>query len=88
MSEVEKLAKHIRELLNWISWVCLIWLIYVGVVWAFNLNLDYTDSKRGIRSGMYLKVDYGTGLHYLQSSSGHLIPRLNSLGQHVGESDE
>ena len=58
---------------------------FVMYVWAF-LFVDYDDTDdaaNGERSGVALVTDYGTGCQYLQSTQGHLTPRLNSDGKQI-----
>lgn len=43
----------------------------------YELNLDDTDKDSKHRSGLKLKIDYGTGLHYYEVN-GNLIPRMDS----------
>ena len=45
---------------------------------------DNTDDKEnGIRSGMVLKTDYGTGCQYLVTVLGGITPRYKSDGKTV-----
>ena len=45
---------------------------------------DSTDDKEnGIRSGMMLKTDYGTGCQYLVTVLGGITPRYKSDGKTV-----
>lgn len=43
-----------------------------------RIGFDSTDGEQ--RSGMALRIDYGTGCHYLESSRGNLIQRFNPDG--------
>lgn len=52
-----------------------------------NIGRDATDSATE-RSGLKLRVDHGTGLHYLESTGGHLIPRLDQDGNHVHQAQQ
>jgi hypothetical protein len=43
---------------------------------------DATDPPYG-RSGMSLRIDAETGLHYLEGRGGVLTPRLDANGNHM-----
>ena len=47
---------------------------------------DHTDDREnGIRSGMNLRIDYGTGCQYLKAGFfGGLTPRIDGEGNHFG----
>lgn len=62
----------------------------VSVVFnRFKIDYDETDSKKQRkRSGMKLRIDYGTGCHYLESSNGVLIPRVDENGKHICNKEE
>jgi hypothetical protein len=67
---------------------CIFYLIVVIVgdfiKTSFELGYDDTDNKvKGIRSGMAVRTDHGTGCNYLESAKGALIPRLDSHGNHI-----
>jgi len=47
---------------------------------GFIRNIDDTDLTRWKRSGVKVKIDYGTGIQYLESRTGYLTPRLNTDG--------
>jgi len=47
---------------------------------GFIKNIDETDLTRWKRSGVKLRIDYGTGVQYLESRTGYLTPRLNADG--------
>jgi hypothetical protein len=63
--------------------------LFLGVaflVYMANVQKPYnsTDNKAlGIRSGMMLSVDNGTGCEYLMSISGGIIPRMNADGKQI-----
>ncbi|ARM71090.1 hypothetical protein pVco7_gp102 [Vibrio phage pVco-7] len=44
----------------------------------FGVGFDETDGN--VRSNMALRIDAGTGCHYLESSDGYLIKRFNPDG--------
>lgn len=46
---------------------------------------DATDPPGG-RSGLTLRTDAETGMQYLESHSGFLIPRLDANGRHMRSS--
>lgn len=49
-------------------------------------KLDDTDNlETGHRSGLALYIDHGTGVHYIKTSFGSLIPRLDEDGNVVTE---
>lgn len=82
MSEVEQLARLIKHAILFIA----VAIVLVNLIrWIFKLGLCPTDAKDGRRSDLSLKIDHGTGLHYLQSRSGHLTPRLDKDGKQVRE---
>lgn len=74
--------KEIRRDVLLVCWICLVMQLFWLV---FPISKDDTDPPHG-RSGMTLRVDHGTGLHYLESSEGHLIPRLGSDGLQIRSS--
>ena len=43
---------------------------------------DDTDGA-GVRSGLGLRLDHGTGCQYLESRYGGLTPRLDNTGRHI-----
>lgn len=49
-----------------------------------GVPLDDSDSKDGTRSGVTLRIDYGTGCHYLEGRRGGLIQRFDADGNHMG----
>jgi hypothetical protein len=57
-------------------------LVFMLVIQVFELGKDDTDSKDN-RSGLRLRINYGTGCQYLESTRGYLSPRLSSDGQQV-----
>ena len=58
-------------------------LFFVAVIQ--ETPYDDTDwPEVGLRSGLTLHIDYGTGCHWLrQGWSGKLVPRLNIIGKQV-----
>lgn len=53
--------------------------------WSYSTWLtvakDATDGET--RSGVYLRIDHETGLHYLEGARGGLTPRLDVNGQQM-----
>jgi len=76
-----------REFRRDVFWSVLFMLGWGIGHYFLDVAKDATDPVVG-RSGLSLRVDYGTGLHYLESSGGHLIPRLGSDGVQVREGVE
>ena len=70
-----------------IGWTAL--LIFVAVtVLATGRNMlgmgtDETDAGGGQRSGVTLRIDHGTGCHYLETTGGGITPRLDPAGDHI-----
>ena len=57
------------------------------LIWIFiPYGKDSTDPKWG-RSGLIVRTDNKTGLQYLQSSGGHLVPRLDKDGNQMVSDD-
>lgn len=52
--------------------------LFIFVVNKFEIGFDETDGN--VRSNMALRIDAGTGCHYLESSDGYLIKRFNPDG--------
>ena len=62
--------------------ICIAYIVIV-MGWRYlPLNKDATDPVWG-RSGVNLRIDNETGLHYLESHSGYLMPRLSAEGQQI-----
>ena len=68
----------------------IIFLIIYGIltlIWVFSpYGKDSTDPNWG-RSGLIIRTDNETGLQYLQSSGGHLTPRLDKDGNQMVSDD-
>lgn len=72
---------------TWRHLVIFIILIQVLQIAANQLRLGFDDTDdhdRGIRSGMVLRTDHGTGCQYLGRAFAELTPRLDGDGNHVG----
>lgn len=74
-----------KEFLRFLSVVLASWVGWVAA--GQYMSRDATDSPTGRRSGLSLKIDHGTGVHYLQSWSGSLTPRLDRDGKVVVEAE-
>lgn len=59
--------------------------ILVFLILIFQSNpLDATDNHvTGVRSGMQILTDHGTGCQYLRATGGGLTPRLDAQGKPV-----
>ncbi len=68
--------------------ICTLIYLALRVVSAMRPLDDTDDRVNGIRSGIDLRIDRGTGLHYIMTADG-LRPRLDANGRQVGlKSDE
>lgn len=86
--ELQFVGRHLFEgaLEGFGKWVVIAFIVFaiVGALASgLRVGFDSTDSPHGKRSNMRLRTDYGTGCQYLESSAGHLTPRLNAEGSHV-----
>lgn len=74
-----------------------VWLYWRALVLYFALTLidaaltlsplgrdDSDPDDWGARSGVAVRTDHYNGCQYLESSRGHLVPRVDGSGQHVG----
>lgn len=83
--EVEKIGKQLTEGALWAigKWVL---IVAVGTA-VFQAILpparDATDPPSGVRSGVRLRTDNGTGCQYLETKGGGLSPRLAPDGKQV-----
>jgi len=70
-----------------IAFVLIVYLFSIGVGYLYGLifaDYDNTDDKQnGVRSGVELVIDHGTGCQYLQSQLGYLTPRMDKEGKQV-----
>lgn len=66
--------------------------IIVGIIAALGLtalrnwtgaSMDDSDRDSWHRSGMVVRTDALTGRQYLESSAGHLVPRLGANGLQI-----
>jgi len=44
---------------------------------------DITDGGVFSRSGVHLRIDHGTGCHYLEGAGGGMIQRVDKEGNHI-----
>lgn len=62
-------------------------LLMIAFSWAGDSlgwrEADDTDLSTSVRSGVALRVDHGTGCQYLETSQGHIIPRVDASGKHM-----
>ena len=78
-----------KELIRWLCRWLVITVILMSVI---NAVINYSsygrddsdDDRSGKRSGMAIRTDYRTGCEYLESQSGHLIPRTDGYSHHIG----
>lgn len=66
-----------------ISKLLIILVIFIFLFNLFNLGTDNTDHSGFKRSNLQLHTDALTGLQYLSTKNGALIPRLNKNGKHI-----
>jgi len=66
-----------------VSIIALTYLLYFG--FKYDTSDDKINKKR---SGLIVYTDYGTGMQYLSTWSGTLIPRLDVDGNHVSKNME
>lgn len=59
-------------------------VLALPLAWAADKwgDRDSTDSPSH-RSGMRPRTDYGTGCQYLETSKGHLTPRMGADGRQI-----
>lgn len=68
------------------------WIIFIVFAYCCSEALNYlrigydsTDNDtNGIRSGLLVKKDYGTGCEYLVTLLGGITPRVDGDGKQVG----
>lgn len=82
MSEVERLARIIRQFL-YVVWFLAVVAFLDGVWGPFDMLMktDTTDAP-GSRSGLRLYTDHMTGCEYLGTRNG-LTPRLDNTGRQI-----
>ena len=85
-----KFKKYVENLL----WAA---LLFILVASAYGFIRDYPnyddtdDVNNGVRSGMTLRTDYGTGCQYLvevRLFTSTVVPRMDSNGNHVCKEKE
>ena len=73
---------------NWlIIQLCMYFVIgsvFLAILTALPIYRDNTDGEWPHRSNLQLRVDAETGCNYLESSSGHLIPRYGKTENQIG----
>ena len=55
----------------------------IAIAYQYFITKDNTDKDSYNKSGLKLHTDYKTGLQYLSSQHGGLIPRINIDGKHM-----
>jgi hypothetical protein len=88
MSNLE-LYEKIKEDLK--AYLLKVFATYVVIVLAYTVipaTTDSTDSGIFSRSGVSLRIDYGTGCHYLEGAGGGLTPRVDKEGNHICTGEE
>lgn len=60
--------------------------LVIQLVWNYGpFGRDASDGNVvGQRSGLAVKIDRETGLHYLEGQGGGLTPRLDANGKQIG----
>lgn len=73
----------LKSFIVWLVWVYLIgFFISVLINRYTDLGRDDTDPKNG-RSNLIVLTDAKTGLQYLSTAKGGLIPRLDADGKQI-----
>jgi hypothetical protein len=58
--------------------------LIIGVISSMFTSYDSTDDERnGVRSGLVLHIDHGTGCQYLSKPGAGLTPRLDDRGEQI-----
>ena len=70
-----------KDLSYWFRLFLIFWFGIIGYQYFFVS--DNTDKDSYNKSGLKLHTDYKTGLQYLSSQHGGLIPRINIDGKHM-----
>ncbi len=77
-----------KKYTNWlITQLCIYFVlgsVILAILTALPVYRDETDGDWPHRSNLQLRIDAETGCDYLESSSGHLIPRYDKAGNQVG----
>lgn len=78
-----------KDLLWSLAGIVVVFAIFKYAADFFNIGFENTDNyETNTRSKMALRIDHGTGCHYLESSKGHLIKRRTSDGSHLCTSSQ
>lgn len=81
--------KDAQDFTFWLYWRALA-LYVVGFLAVTGVSLsplgrdDSDPGDWGRRSGIAVRTDHYNGCQYLESSRGHLVPRVDGSGRHVG----
>lgn len=79
----EGVKKGINSSFERIMWVLFFASVTVTGMARCTTATDSTDAGPSQRSGMNLRIDYGTGCQYLETSRGGITPRLDDRGNHI-----
>jgi len=78
-----------KDLLWSIAGIVVVFALFDIASNFFNIGFDETDNyESNVRSNIALRIDHGTGCHYLESSQGHLVKRLTPDGSHLCTSSQ
>lgn len=76
------LTKAVKPLIHWAVIGAVLFTLVGLFLKESGVGRDSTDGVK--RSNMALRIDYGTGCQYLETSGGGIIKRTNKQGQHMG----
>lgn len=81
--------KDAQDYTLWLYWRAMALYVAWGLA-TFGLTIsplgrdDSDPDAWGPRSGIAVRTDHYNGCQYLESSRGHLVPRVDGSGRHVG----
>jgi len=55
---------------------------------TFSIGVESTDKDGWNRSGLIIYTDHKTGVQYLSTKEGHLIPRVDLNGNYIIKKDD
>jgi len=74
-----------------ITFIIFLYIIAIILQYVFNkykIGFDDSDDKiNKKRSGFKIRIDYLTGLEYIETKKGHIIPRLGENGKHIRKTE-
>lgn len=80
----EELYEKIKgDFQSYILKVLALAIVFMLLYTILPATTDDTDAGVFDRSGVSLRIDYGTGCHYLEGAGGGMIPRLDKEGNHI-----